>query len=60
MKAAAGGTSGCFASSKQVCCGAAPLTHKDIQEFEQTLPHVDFIQVRFALVSFISAHYFTK
>ncbi|XAR54744.1 hypothetical protein NMG60_11030017 [Bertholletia excelsa] len=31
-------------SLKQVSCGAAPLTRKAIEEFVQTLPHVDFIQ----------------
>ncbi|RVW89540.1 4-coumarate--CoA ligase-like 6 [Vitis vinifera] len=28
----------------RVCCGAAPLTQKSIQEFVQTLSHVDLIQ----------------
>lgn len=32
-------------SLKQVCCGAAPVTRKNIQDFVHTLPHVDFIQV---------------
>lgn len=32
-------------SLKQVCCGAAPVTRKSIEDFVQTLPHVDFIQV---------------
>ncbi|KAH7855968.1 hypothetical protein Vadar_031123 [Vaccinium darrowii] len=31
-------------SLKQVCCGAAPVTRKSIEDFVQTLPHVDFIQ----------------
>lgn len=31
-------------SLKQVSCGAAPLSRKVIQDFVQTLPHVDFIQ----------------
>ncbi|GJY97570.1 4-coumarate--CoA ligase 6-like protein [Tanacetum coccineum] len=33
-------------SLKQVSCGAAPLSTKSIEEFVQTFPHVDFIQVR--------------
>lgn len=32
-------------SLKQVSCGAAPLNTKCIQDFVQTFPHVDFIQV---------------
>lgn len=32
-------------SLKQVSCGAAPLSRKVIEDFIQTLPHVDFIQV---------------
>ncbi|KAF5735005.1 Acyl:coa ligase [Tripterygium wilfordii] len=31
-------------SLKQVSSGAAPISGKDIEEFVQTLPHVDFIQ----------------
>ncbi|XP_059656941.1 4-coumarate--CoA ligase-like 6 [Cornus florida] len=31
-------------SLKQVSCGAAPLSKKFIEDFIQTLPHVDFIQ----------------
>ncbi|KAA8521211.1 hypothetical protein F0562_011882 [Nyssa sinensis] len=31
-------------SLKQISCGAAPLSRKSIEEFVQTLPHVDFIQ----------------
>ncbi|KAL3640102.1 hypothetical protein CASFOL_015070 [Castilleja foliolosa] len=31
-------------SLKQVCCGAAPLSKKSISEFNDMLPHVDFIQ----------------
>ena len=45
IKSALAAGTGCFESLKQVCCGAAPLTQKNIQEFAQTLPHVDFIQV---------------
>jgi 4-coumarate--CoA ligase len=33
-------------SLKQVSCGAAPLSMKSIEDFAQTLPHVDFIQVK--------------
>ncbi|KAI3468568.1 hypothetical protein Pfo_025231 [Paulownia fortunei] len=33
-----------FRSLKQVSCGAAPLSEKSINEFIETLPHVDFIQ----------------
>lgn len=33
-------------SLKQVSCGAAPLSMKSIEDFVQTLPHVDFIQVK--------------
>jgi 4-coumarate--CoA ligase len=33
-------------SLKQVSCGAAPLSRKVIEDFIQTLPHVDFIQVK--------------
>jgi 4-coumarate--CoA ligase len=33
-------------SLKQVSCGAAPLSRKFIEDFIQTLPHVDFIQVK--------------
>lgn len=33
-------------SLKQVSCGAAPLSMKVIEDFIQTLPHVDFIQVK--------------
>ncbi|KAG8375159.1 hypothetical protein BUALT_Bualt10G0071400 [Buddleja alternifolia] len=33
-----------FRSLKQVSCGAAPLTEKCINEFIETLPHVDFVQ----------------
>lgn len=43
MKAkGAGGNS--LKSLKQVSCGAAPTSKKMIEEFVQTLPHVDFIQ----------------
>lgn len=34
-----------FRSLKQVSCGAAPLSWRIIEEFVQTFPHVDFIQV---------------
>ncbi|GFQ02858.1 4-coumarate--coa ligase-like 6 [Phtheirospermum japonicum] len=33
-----------FRSLKQVSCGAAPLSEKIINEFNEMLPHVDFIQ----------------
>ncbi|KAI3900031.1 hypothetical protein MKW98_000931 [Papaver atlanticum] len=36
---------GCdFGSLKQISCGAAPLSHKTIQDFLQSFPHVDFFQ----------------
>ncbi|KAI3833037.1 hypothetical protein MKX03_021315 [Papaver bracteatum] len=36
---------GCdFGSLKQVSCGAAPLSHKTIQDFLQSFPHVYFFQ----------------
>ncbi|GJX79796.1 zinc finger, PHD-type containing protein [Tanacetum coccineum] len=38
--------SGKLKSLKQVSCGAAPLSTKRIEEFVQTFPHIDFIQVR--------------
>ncbi|KAL6313321.1 hypothetical protein AAG906_008932 [Vitis piasezkii] len=44
IKSARAAGAGCFGSLKQVCCGAAPLTQKSIQEFVQTLSHVDLIQ----------------
>lgn len=33
-------------SLKQVSCGAASLNRRSIEEFVQTLPHLDFIQVK--------------
>ncbi|CAA0820433.1 4-coumarate--CoA ligase-like 6 [Striga hermonthica] len=33
-----------FRSLKQVSCGAAPLSEKSISDFNEALPHVDFIQ----------------
>ncbi|KAF3447840.1 hypothetical protein FNV43_RR08546 [Rhamnella rubrinervis] len=33
-----------FQSLKQVSCGAAPLSIRIIEDFVQTLPHIDFIQ----------------
>lgn len=38
-------TGNTFRSLKQVSCGAAPVTTECIQDFIQTFPHVDFIQV---------------
>lgn len=38
--------SGKLKSLKQVSCGAAPLSTKSIEDFVQTFPRVDFIQVR--------------
>ncbi|RVW34708.1 4-coumarate--CoA ligase-like 6 [Vitis vinifera] len=44
IKSARAAGAGCFGSLKQVCLWGCSLTQKSIQEFVQTLSHVDLIQ----------------